>query len=612
MERRAYRIEGLDCAEEVRALRSEFDRENGVERLDFDVTRARMVIESELEEPRIHAAVRRAGLKARPWGEPEGDGGARIKLITTVCSGVATVVGVVFASTPAFAAGVAFGAWHVLPKALMAARRLRPDMSLLMCIAMAGAIGIGEWFEASTVAFLFSLSLALEAWSVRRARRAVQSLLELAPSVANCVEEGVEVSRAPDQVPVGAIVRVKPGERVPLDGEIVAGRSSFDESLLTGESLPVDKEPGGAVFAGAINGEGAIDFRVTKGADESTVAHIAELVESAGERRSRSERWVERFAHVYTPIVLGLALLVAVLPPLAAGLSWADWFYRALVLLVIACPCALVISTPVAIVSGLTAAARNGVLIKDGSFLELPARLRAIAFDKTGTLTLGKPRVTEVIALAEHDENELLARAAALESGSEHPLARAVLAYAAKLGVEPLPVSDVRSVPGCGVEGLVDGRPFWIGSHRWLIERDRETDEMREKLLALSGPGRTVMVVGNEQHVCGMLAVADEVRAEAQASIAALRSAGIERTVMLTGDNEVTARAIAAGIGIDEVRAELLPEEKLTAVESLAASTAPLAMVGDGVNDAPALARADIGIAMAAAGSDTAIETADV
>ncbi|MHC4937934.1 MAG: heavy metal translocating P-type ATPase [Planctomycetota bacterium] len=612
MERRAYRIEGLDCGEEVRALRTEFGREEGVGQLDFDVTRARMVIESSLDERRIHAAVKRAGLKARPWGEPEGDGAARIKAITTALSGLATLVGMITDSRVAFALGVAFGAWHVLPKAVMAARRLRPDMSLLMCIAMAGAIGIGEWFEASTVAFLFSLSLALEAWSVRRARRAVQSLLELAPTVARCVENGGEVERAPDEVAVGALVRVRPGERVPLDGEIESGRTTLDESLLTGESLPIEKEPGAPVFAGTINGDGVIEFRVTKGANESTVAHIAELVESAGEKRSRSERWVERFALVYTPIVLALAVLVAIIPPLALGLSWADWFYRALVLLVIACPCALVISTPVAIVSGLTAAARHGVLIKDGSFLELPARLRAVAFDKTGTLTLGKPQVTEVVALAEHDEHELLARAAALESGSEHPLARAVLARAQRMGVEPLAVSDLRAVPGCGVEGIVDGRMFWIGSHRWLIERERETEEMRETLLALSGPGRTVMVVGNDEHVCGMLAVADEVRPEAREAVSALHPAGIERTIMLTGDNEVTARAIAAGIGIDEVRAELLPGEKLGAIELLHASVAPLAMVGDGVNDAPALARADLGIAMAAAGSDTAIETADV
>jgi len=612
MQRRAYRIEGLDCAEETRALRKEFDRVEGVGRLDFDVTRARMVIESSLGEPEIHAAVRRAGLKARPWGEPDRASGARLKTFTTALSGVATAIGVAGGGAIAFALGVALGAWHVVPKALTAARRLRPDMSLLMCIAMAGAMAIGEWFEASTVSFLFSLSLVLEAWSVRRARRAVEDLLELAPTTARCVEGGDEVDRAPAEVPVGATVRVKPGERVALDGEILAGRSSLDESLLTGESLPVAKGPGDAVFAGTVNGEGVLEFRVTRSADESTVAHIAELVESASERRSRSERWVEVFARRYTPIVLGLAVAIAVFPPLLAGASWADWFYRALVLLVIACPCALVISTPVAIVSGLTAAARHGVLIKDGSFLELPARLRAIAFDKTGTLTLGRPRVAEVVALAEHDEDDLLARAAALESGSEHPLAQAVLARAAERGVAPLPVADLTAVPGCGVEATIDGRQFWVGSHRWLTERGRETEAVRERLRGLSGPGRSVMVVGNDHHVCGMLAVADAVRPGAKEAIAALRRAGIERTVMLTGDNEITARTIAGELGIDEVRAELLPAEKLAAVEALARELAPLAMVGDGVNDAPALARADLGIAMAAAGSDTAVETADI
>jgi len=608
MERRAYRIEGLDCAEETRALRTEFGKLEGVERLEFDVTRGRMVIESSLPEAGIEKAVRRAGLRARPWGEDGGGGRDRVKNATTALSGIATAAGW-FLGPPAYAAGVALGAWHVLPKAVAAARRLRPDMSLLMCIAIAGAIGIGEWFEASTVAFLFSVSLVLEAWSVRRARSAVRSLLELAPSVAHVVDGG---DRDPAEVDVGTLVRVRPGERVPLDGTIESGRSSLDESLLTGESLPVERGPGDAVYAGTINGEGVLDVRTTHGADESTVAHIAELVESAGERRSKSERWVERFAAVYTPIVLGLAVAVALLPPLLAGASWGDWFYRALVLLVIACPCALVISTPVAIVSGITAAARRGVLVKDGAILELPARLRAIALDKTGTLTRGKPRVTRVVALADHDEDELLARAAALESGSEHPLAAAVMARAEERGVEPLPVEGLRAVVGSGIEGRVDGRPFWIGSHRWLAERDRETEAVRAKLAELTGPGSTVMIVGNDHHVCGLLAVADEVRPEAKEAVAALRRAGVGTTIMLTGDNEATARAIAAELGIDDVRAELSPDEKLEAVEALAREYAPLAMVGDGVNDSPALARADVGIAMAAAGSDTAIETADV
>jgi len=388
--------------------------------------------------------------------------------------------------------------------------------------------------------------------------------------------------------------------------------SSVDESLLTGESMPVTKGPGAAVAAGSINGEGALDIRTTRRADESTVAHITRLVEEAGQRGSSAERWVEKFARIYTPIVMVLALAVLLVSPLVAGVSWEDSVYRALVLLVIACPCALVISTPVAIVSGLAAAARQGVLIKEGTFLELPSRLRTIAFDKTGTLTCGKPRVVQMVALDGHTEDELLARAAAVESGSEHPLARAITDAAKERELVVPHAAGVRAVVGKGVEGQFEGRDFWVGSHRWLAERGRESDETRAKLDALSGPGRSVMVVGNERHVCGLIAVADDIRPEAAAALEALRAAGLERAVMVTGDNRQTAEAIAERIGIDDVLAEMLPEDKIAAVESLAREAGPVAMVGDGINDAPAMAAADIGIAMAASGSDTAIETADI
>jgi Cd2+/Zn2+-exporting ATPase len=352
--------------------------------------------------------------------------------------------------------------------------------------------------------------------------------------------------------------------------------------------------------------------RSTKEAGDTTLARIIRLVEEAQARRSPSERWVDRFARVYTPAVIALALAVFLVPPLVAGGGWTVWLYRALVLLVIACPCALVISTPVSVVASLAAAARAGVLIKGGAFVEAPAGLRALAFDKTGTLTEGRFRVVELAPLDGHDEAELLARAAALEARSEHPLARAVVACAEERGVPFEPAEGLLSLEGRGATGRVRGKPAWVGSHRMLAERGQETPEVAERLAAMSGAGRTVVVVGDERHVCGLLGVADGVRPEAAAAVAELRRLGLEHLVMLTGDNRETARAVAAAVGIGEVRAELLPADKLAAVEELVARHGTVAMVGDGVNDAPALALSSVGIAMGAAGSPAAIETADV
>ncbi|MHC4161896.1 MAG: heavy metal translocating P-type ATPase, partial [Planctomycetota bacterium] len=344
-----------------------------------------------------------------------------------------------------------------------------------------------------------------------------------------------------------------------------------------------------------------------------TVAHMVRLVELAGEKRSKHERWVERFARLYTPAVMALAVLVLVAPPLLFGLAWDESFYRALVLLVIACPCALVISTPVSIVAGLTSAARHGALVKGGNHLETPARLGAIALDKTGTLTLGRPQVVEVVAYNDHSEEEVLARAAALDARSAHPIARAIVAAARARGVEPLPAQGVTARPGKGAEGIVDGRPFWVGSHRFLDElRGPEHDAVCARMEELAGPGRSVLFVGHEGHVCGLLAVADAIRPDAAEQIAALKREGVKPVVMLTGDNRPTAEAIGRAVGVDEVHAELLPAQKLTAIEKLKERHGTVAMVGDGINDAPAMARSDLGIAMGAAGSDAAIETADI
>jgi Cd2+/Zn2+-exporting ATPase len=372
------------------------------------------------------------------------------------------------------------------------------------------------------------------------------------------------------------------------------------------------KRPGDTLFAGTINGDGALEVESTKAASDTTLAHIARMIGEAQSRRAPTERWVERFARYYTPAVLLLSLLALVVPPLFLGGDWGTWFYRSLVFLVIGCPCALVISTPVSIVAGLTAAARQGVLIKGGVYLETPVRLRALALDKTGTLTEGRLAVSEIVPLAGHSEMELLERAAALEARSDHPIARAIVAFASGRGVAIVPSENARILQGKGAAGSFAGREYWVGSHRYLEERTQETPDVHAKLEELAGAGRTIVVVGNDTHVCGLIALADRVRPDAPAALDALHRAGVSRIVMLTGDNAGTANAVAREIGIDEVRAELLPADKVAAVQDLVAEHGSVAMVGDGVNDGPALAHATIGIAMGAVGSDTAIETADI
>jgi len=509
--------------------------------------------------------------------------------------------------------GILTGAWFVLPRAFLALRRIQPDMNLLMTISVVGAAAIGDWFEASTVAFLFSVSLLLEKWSVGHARRAVETLLDLTPPMARLLDShGHQKEVAPDQVSVGSTLLVKPGERFPLDGRVTQGNSYVNQAPMTGESLPIAKSVGDIVFAGTINGDGALEIQSTKTAGTTTLAHLIQMVSEAQSRRSHSEQWVEKFARIYTPVVLALALAIFVVPPILVGGSWHDWFYRSLVLLVIACPCALVISTPVSIVAAIAAAARQGVLIKGGAFIELPGRLKAIAFDKTGTLTHGQPSVVAVVPLNGHSEEELLERVSSLESRSEHPLGKSILTHAQAKNVQIRAVEDYQVVPGKGATARLDGKVFWLGSRRYLDERGQATEELLVNLDTLSQQGVTFVIVGNEHHVCGYVALADTVRPDALNAVQALRDLGIAPIVMLTGDNASTAQVIAKAVGVDEVKADLLPAEKVTSIESLVSEYGSVAMVGDGVNDAPAMARSSLGIAMGAAGSDTALETADI
>ena len=637
----SLKIYGMDCAEEIAILKRELSPLEGVKDLAFDLLNGKMTVTHEgtaISPDLLISAVKRTGMRAELYSqssilENDRSGWTRWgRTVMTTASGLSLLVGAVFHSqidgiSAAFGEGSSIpaivkffysvaaisGSWFVIPKAYYAFKSFRPDMNLLMVVAVAGAIAIGEWFEAGTVAFLFAVSLALESWSVSRARRAVAALMELSPTQARVVSaSGSEELVKAETVVVGSRIIIKPGEKIPLDGKIIAGSSTVNQAPITGESMPVQKSIGDGVFAGTINEDGAIEVETTKEASESKISQIIKLVEEAQSRRAPSEQWVERFAQIYTPAVMVLAILVALVPPLLFGGTWEKWIYEALVLLVIACPCALVISTPVSIVAALAAAAKRGVLVKGGVFIEIPGKLKALALDKTGTLTEGRPAVMKIIPLSGHNEEELLNIATAIELRSEHPLAKAIVLHAAGKGIRPAPVENYQAIKGKGASATLNGRPVWIGSHRYLEELGHETPEMHSTLETLSAEGRSVVVIGEEGHVCGFIALADKVREDSKDAISALRKVGIEHIIMLTGDNLPTAKAIAAATGVDEVRAELLPEDKVKAIEELVAKYKSVGMVGDGVNDAPALARSTMGIAMGAMGSDAALETADV
>lgn len=641
-----FRIHGMDCAEECTILRDAVGPVvGGDDKLSFDILRGRMSVTGAQAIPpdAVVRAVARTGMKAEPWTAdderkaPAEEALARRRrtILTTasglfaaagfithtvLAGGVAAALGaegigvvhdVPWAARVLYLTSVIAGTWYIVPRAWFAARSLRPDMNLLMVIAVIGAMAIGEWFEAATVAFLFAVSIALEAWSVGRARRAVEALLAIAPETVRLIEDGRTREVAAKDAPVGSVVLVKPGERIGLDGVVTRGISSVNQAPITGESLPVPKEPGTPVFAGTINGDGALEIEATKAAGETTLANIIRMVGQAQTRRAVAERWVDRFARIYTPTVFAFAIVVAVVPPLFGGV-WNEWIYRGLVLLVIGCPCALVISTPVSIVAALASAARHGVLIKGGLYVEAPAKLRAVAMDKTGTLTEGRPAVADIVARNGHTERDLLAIVSGLEAHSDHPLARAIVARAVAESVTPAPASDFQIIQGKGATGTVGGKPYWLGSHRYLEERGAEAPDVHTAIDTLASSGRTVVVVGEDSHVCGFIALADPVRPTARDTVDNLKRAGVEHVVMLTGDNEPTARAIASQAGISEFRAELLPQDKVTAIEQLVEQYGTVAMIGDGINDAPAMARATLGVAMGAAGSDAAIETADI
>ncbi|MBE2284649.1 MAG: cadmium-translocating P-type ATPase [Prosthecobacter sp.] len=517
-----------------------------------------------------------------------------------------------------FALATLAGGLLVVPPAFNAVKDRRLDMNLLMVVAVTGAWLVGEGAEGATVVFLFAFSELLESWSAGRARRAIDSLLQLAPETALVRgADGSVTETAAAEVAVGSEISIRSGARIPLDGKVLSGSSSVNQAPITGESVPVEKQAGDGVFAGTINGEGSLVVQVAKKATESTLARIIQLVGEAEEQKAPTQRFIDRFARIYTPAVFIVALLVFVLPPLLTDAAWSAWAYRALVLLVIACPCALVIATPVSIVSGITALARRGVLIKGGAYLEAVGKLRALAVDKTGTITHGRPEVTAVIPLG-LTEHEALRLAAAIDAHSEHPLAQAVITAAKQRKIEWPEVSSFQSVTGRGATAVIDGHPHFIGNHTMAHGLGVCSPEIEARLAEIESRGESLAILGHTPHdgcagtVLAIFAIGDAVRAEVARALTLLHEAGVSPVVMLSGDNQRTVDAIARQAGIDEAHGDLLPEQKIGHIQRLMAVHHHVGMIGDGVNDAPALARASVGIAMGAIGSDTAIETADM
>ncbi|MCI0381746.1 MAG: cation-translocating P-type ATPase [Chlamydiae bacterium] len=638
----SYKIQELDCAEEAAILKKTLSPHSGILDIKFDILDGKMSVTYDpkiIDSEKIFTLIHSTGMTASLWQERKKvkiDTRKKGPLFALFFSGISLFIGLFFHykltehladifgigekpfPTPLFAKlfyllAIAFGTIYVAPKAFKALKRMQADMNLLMLIAIVGAMFIDQWFEAASVAFLFSLALFLQSWSVERAKKAISSLLDLSPQFARIIVNETElVEKKIEEVREGEKILIRPGERIPLDAIVEKGISSVNQASITGESMPISKNPGDHVYAGSINEEGALECIVNKSKNETILAQIIKTVESARARRAKSEEWVEKFAHFYTPIMIAFAIMIATIPALFFQFPWNESIYRGLVLLVIACPCALVISTPVTIVSALTSSARQGILVKSGLYLELMGKAKAIAFDKTGTLTKGKPQVQKIIPLQGYSDLELLEIAATLEKLSEHPLARAILKAAKEKKIETKLAKNFKIIKGLGAEAEIGKKSYWIGSHRLMHEKGQETEEIHQTALQLEDAGHSIIAIGNEEQVLGLISVADEPKKFARETILAIRELGIKKIILITGDNEPTAKALAQEVMIEDVRAELFPEDKIQIIEELMRQDQIVCMVGDGINDAPAMAAANIGIAMGETGTDLAFETADI
>ena len=620
-----FRVEGMDCNEEVVILERRLKPLAGLEAVSADLIGQRLHVKYDAAKLTTSAMVDAVGQTGmRMWLEHEepaaygADVTRRWRLVVgcalAIGAGLAVdAAGMPLAAPILFVLAAVVGAISPVQRALTAIRSRTIDINVLMVIAVAGALALGEWLEGASVVFLFAVAQWLEVRTMERARQAIHALIDLSPREAIVRRADGEHRVAVEDVGIGDEIVLRPGDKVPLDGKVVEGHSDVNEAPLTGESLPVDKARGDEVYAGTINGHGALEVRVTRLVRDTRLSRIIHLVETAQASRAPVQSFIDRFARWYTPAVILLALGIAAVPAFNATADTATWLYRSLVLLVIACPCALVISTPVSLVSALSAAARNGVLIKGGAYLERLATVRVVAFDKTGTLTRGELQVSDVVAVGSISAQEIIALAAAVESRSEHPIAKAIVQRAAQDRLDVGRVTAFRSIPGVGAEAEVGGHHVVVGSARMLAERQaaRSTD-LSSWLPAFAGRGDSIVFVVVDGTIAGAIALADRTRQTARETVELLREQGVRHVTMLTGDHADAARAVAASVGVDEFYATLTPDQKHARVRQLREAHGPVLMVGDGVNDAPALAAADVGVAMGAAGSDAALETADV
>ena len=635
-----FLIQKMDCPTEEKLIRDYFDGKAGIVGMQFNLMQRELTVQHQLPSTEsILTALKSLALDPVIKSDSLTSGTAEIgehgvisgdyrisplKWVLMGISGVTAITSEVVAYTTGNETSwmviglallaIATGGSDTLKKGWIALRHFSLNMNFLMSIAVIGAAIIGQWPEAAVVIFLFAAAEMIEALSLDRARNAIKGLMEMAPDMATIKsDDGQWREVLAKTVTLDALVRVKPGERVPLDGVIVEGQTTINQAPITGESMPVAKQPGDTVFAGTINERGAFDYRVTALQSNSTLSRIIKSVQQAQGERAPTQRFVDQFARYYIPAVVLVALAVALVAPLFMGEPFQPWLYKALVLLVIACPCALVISTPVTVVSGLAAAAKKGILIKGGVYLEQGRQLKALALDKTGTITIGKPVVTDMLLMANGDEAALLRHAASLSNRSDHPVSTAVVAHwTARKSADPLfEVTDFEGLTGRGVKGTIAGEFYYLGNHRLIHELGICGPELEAKLEAFEKEGKTAVVLSSAKEPLLILAVADTIRETSVAAIAKLKELGVA-VVMLTGDNPHTAQAIGAKVGIADARGNLLPDDKLTAINDLIAKYGYVGMVGDGINYAPALAKANIGFAMGAAGTDTALETADV
>ena len=635
-----FLIQKMDCPTEEKLIRDGLNNMAGIESLRFNLIQRELTVVHRLPsiepittmlkaldmEPAVKSdSLRVAGSSDEVHADLSADYTiSRSKWLLMGISGLAAVGSEVVAWTsgqengwPVIAlalVAILSGGLDTLKKGWIALTHFSLNMNFLMSIAVIGAAIIGQWPEAAVVIFLFAMAEMIEALSLDRARNAIKSLMAMTPELATVQGgDGTWQEIAAKTVALGSLVRIKPGERIPLDGTVLEGQTTVNQAPITGESMPVAKQPGDPVFAGTINERGAFDYRVTATQDHSTLARIIATVQEAQGQRAPTQRFVDEFARYYIPAVVVLAILVAIIPPLLMGAAFQPWLYKALVLLVIACPCALIISTPVTVVSGLAAAAKHGILIKGGVYLEQGRKLKALALDKTGTITIGKPMVTDELNVAEGNAGQLLRAAASLANRSDHPVSTAVVAHwkVKQPAENPLDVADFEALTGRGVKGMIADEVFYLGNHRLAHELGICGAELEAKLEVFEKEGKTAIVLCSTTRPMLILAVADTIRATSVAAIQRMKQMGVE-VVMLTGDNPHTAQAVAAKVGLADVRGNLLPEDKLTAINDLIGKFGYVGMVGDGINDAPALAKANIGFAMGAAGTDTALETADV